>query len=222
MSKMLVSSLAAAGCAVGLLGTAQAQQQWDSPFHWHVFGGYSETVGTTADYLQGGYLFGGGFSVTPSPDAPIDLRFDASYSDHKASEYLQSVGQQNTNIAIDGGDASIWSVTANGVLHFPIAYGVRGYGIAGVGSYHTRVELTQSAAFGGGYNCDPFSGYCDGGYGGAAVVATQGVTKFGWNAGVGVEFKLPYRGSWFIEARYHRISTNTPIEFIPIEVGYRF
>ena len=48
------------------------------------------------------------------------------------------------------------------------------------------------------------------------------MTKIGWNAGVGVEFKLPYRGSWFVEARYTRINTNTPIEFIPIEVGYRF
>jgi hypothetical protein len=54
------------------------------------------------------------------------------------------------------------------------------------------------------------------------LVASRGVTKFGWNAGVGLEFELPYGRSWFIEARYHRISTDTPIESVPIEIGYRF
>lgn len=220
MTKTLISTLIAGGCAVGLLNTAHAQQP-QGPVNWHLFGGYAETLGTTADYLQGGYLIGGGFTVTPEAGSPLDLRFDATYSDHNASQHLLAIGQQNTSTYIDGGDAAIWSVTANAVLHFPIAYGVRGYGIAGVGSYHTRVELTQSDSS-GGYYCDPFSGYCDGGYGGAAVVSSQGITKFGWNAGLGVEFALPYRRSWFVEARYHRISTNTPIEFVPIEVGYRF
>jgi hypothetical protein len=50
--------------------------------HWHIMGGYSETLGHTADYLQGGYLLGGGFSVTPTSRSPLELRFDLSYSDH--------------------------------------------------------------------------------------------------------------------------------------------
>ena len=54
------------------------------------------------------------------------------------------------------------------------------------------------------------------------LVASSGVTKFGWNAGVGVEFALPYGQAWFIEARYHRISTDRPIEYVPIAIGYRF
>jgi len=206
-------ALAAAGLAAG--GAAQAQQA--TPFHWHVLGGYSETLGTTQDYLQGGFLFAGGFSFTPQPGSPLDVRFDLSFSEHNASNFAIASGQQNTNVYIDGGTGDIWSVTGNLVYHVPLGYGMRGYGIAGVGSYHARIALTQSGA--GGYYCDPFSYYCDNG---AAVVESQGVTKLGWNAGIGVEFPLPYGRSWFIEARYHRIDTNTPIEFAPIAVGYRF
>jgi opacity protein-like surface antigen len=100
---------------------------------------------------------------------------------------------------------------------------VRGYGIAGAGAYHTRVELTQAVPFFGDLICDPFSGFCDEGVGVAdAVVASRDVTKFGWNAGVGVEIARFYGQSWFIEARYHRINTRTPIEYLPIAIGLRF
>ena len=104
----------------------------------------------------------------------------------------------------------------------PLAYGVRAYGIAGIGVYHSRVELTQYDPYGYGYYyCDPFSGFCQGA-GGSLLVASSGVTKFGWNAGVGVEFELPYGRAWFIESRYHRINTTAPIEYVPITIGYRF
>jgi len=47
-------------------------------------------------------------------------------------------------------------------------------------------------------------------------------TDFGWNAGLGLEFALPYGRSWFIESRYHRINSSTGIQYLPIEIGYRF
>lgn len=192
--------------------------------HWDVMGGLSEPVGTTGDYLQGGYAIGGGLTFVPSESSPLDWRFDLDYRDHNASSRLIALGQQSTNIEIDGGTGQIWSFSGNATYHVPIAYGVRAYAIAGVGVYHTRIELTQTVPFYGGYYyCDPFWGYCDGGYGyGNAVVISHDLTKFGWNAGGGVEFALPSGASWFIEARFHRISASTPVEFVPIEVGYRF
>lgn len=217
MSRALVSSLLLTAGVV-TVSTAAAQEP---RIQWHVMGGYSEPLGTTSDYLQGGYIVGGGFSVTPSRNSPLDLRFDLNYSEHNATSNLLNINQQATNIEINNGTGSFWSGTGNLEYHVPIAYGVRGYGIAGIGAYHARVELTQAVPFGYGYYyCDPFSGFCYGS--GDALVASQGVTKFGWNAGVGVEFALPYGQSWFIEARYHRISTDTPIEYVPIEVGFRF
>lgn len=220
MSRILIAAgfaVAATCCAAG-----GAQAQAPPSIRWHLMGGYGETLGTTADYLQGGAMIGGGFTLTPSRGDPLDLRFDLSYSEHNASTNLINAGQQSTNVYIDGGNGQIWSANGNLVYNVPFMYGVRAYGIAGVGVYHARVELTQSDPLYGGYfYCDPFSGYCDGGYG-SAVVESNGVTKFGWNAGIGVEFDLPFRRSWFIEARYHRIDTSTPIEYIPITVGYRF
>ena len=90
-----------------------------------------------------------------------------------------------------------------------------------VGAAGEAASVPVGGGYYGDYYCDPFSGFCYGGYGNA-VVAANAVTKFGWNAGIGVEFLLPYGNSWFIEARYHRISTSTPIEYVPIEIGYRF
>lgn len=217
-SKALVSFMIVTGLGA-VTATAQAQ---DGPrIHWHVMGGYSEPVGATRDYLQGGYLVSGGFSVSPSNASPLDLRVDVSYSEHNASNYLIDLGQQATNAQIDNGTGSFWSATANVVYKVPIIYGVKGYGIAGIGVYHERVELTQYDPNSGYYACDPFLGYCDG-IPADALVASSGVTKFGWNAGAGVEFALPYNQAWFVEARFHRISTNRPIEFVPITIGYKF
>ena len=206
----------------GLAAASTAAKAQDVPLvRWHVMTGYSEPIGSTRDYLQGGYLVGGGFSVTPSRSGPLDVQFDVSYSSHNASDYLLNLGQQAANTQVDNGSGSFWSGTGNIVYHVPLAYGVRAYGIAGVGVYHERVELTQYDAYGGYFYCDPFSGFCEGS-GGDTLVASSGITKFGWNAGVGVEFALPYGRAWFIEARYHRISTDKPIEYVPVAIGYLF
>jgi opacity protein-like surface antigen len=215
MSRAILTSLLLTA-GVAAVSTAEAQEP---RIHWHFMGGYSEPLGTTSNYLQGGYVVGGGFSVAPSNNSPLDFRFDMSYSEHNATSNLLNISQQTTNVEINNGTGSFWSGTGNLEYHVPIIYGVNAYGIAGIGAYHARVDLTQASPF-GYYNCDPFSGFCDGG--GDALVASRAVTKFGWNAGVGVEFALPYGQSWFIEARYHRISTDTPIEYVPIEIGYRF
>lgn len=219
MSRAVLASLLMAAALTAASSAAQAP--YASPVRWHVMGGYSETLGSTRDYLQGGYLFGGGLSITPSRDSPLDLRFDFSYSAHQATNYLLDLSQQAANTQVDNGTGSFWSGTGNLVYHVPLAYGVRAYGIAGAGVYHARIELTQYNPYGGYYYCDPFSGFCDVG-GVDTLVASSGVTKFGWNAGAGVEFDLPYGRAWFIEARYHRISTDKPIEYVPIVVGYRF
>ncbi|MGO9512703.1 MAG: hypothetical protein ACLP2F_03545 [Steroidobacteraceae bacterium] len=82
---------------------------------------------------------------------------------------------------------------------------------------------TVGATF-GGYYCDPFVGFCGGGFG-EVNVASHTVTKFGWNAGMGIDFPLGIGTSFFIEGRYNRIrvsNASTPIEFVPITIGLRF
>ena len=55
----------------GLLASAWAVQAQESTVHWHVMGGYSDTLGTTSNYLQGGYIVGGGLSITPAWMHPL-------------------------------------------------------------------------------------------------------------------------------------------------------
>jgi opacity protein-like surface antigen len=95
------------------------------------------------------------------------------------------------------------------------------YGMLGVGGYHESLELTERAVL-GGVVCDPW-GFC-------SVVATTGdvsvasksLTRFGWNVGLGVEFARHGSSSWFVEARYHSVLGSRSVQFMPLQVGYRF
>jgi len=203
---------------------AHAAPPWgpDVPDRWHISGGFSAPVGRTSDYLQGGFAIGGGVTITPRPGSPAALRIDLDYNSHNATTQFLAAGQQATGVHVDAGSGSTWSFTMNGVLYVPIAYGVRGYGIAGIGAYHYYAELRQTAVY-GGYFCNPYWYGCYYGLApGEAIVASYSISKFGWNAGLGVEFATPWGSSWFIEARYHEIQTPHHVEYVPIEIGYRF
>ena len=58
---------------------------------------------------------------------------------------------------------------------------------------------------------------------GNVIVAQHDDTDFGWNAGLGVAFRLRGTPQMFIEARYTEIET-TPqkFQYVPITFGVRF
>lgn len=205
---------------LGLLsGTlSPAASAAEPPLTWLMNGGYAAPVGTTADYLQGGWTLGGGFAVKLQPSSPLSAQFDLSYSDFQATNKLINLGQAQSPYRIDDGRGEVWALTGALKLTGAFSGGVHGYGLLGIGGYHRYVELTQDvyAAY-----CDPWWGICYGGPGNA-VVLSKSQTKFGWNAGVGVEFPLRYGGAWFLEARYHWIDGDKQTEYIPIQIGYRF
>jgi opacity protein-like surface antigen len=194
-------------------------------------GGYSETVGKTSDYLQGGYAVGAGFSVAPAAGSPVDFRFDVNYARNGATNALLALSQ-TTNSSINEGNARIWSATLDLEFRIPLGGGVQAYFLGGGGAYNTRIAFRKpvfvnggyyGGAF-GGYYCDPFYGFCYGGYG-EENVASHTVTKFGWNAGMGLNFPLENGASWFLEGRYNRIQVNNasiPIAYVPIMIGLRF
>ena len=212
--------LMAATTSVIVTGSAAAQE---IPLRWHVSAGLNQPVGQTSNLLRGGgYSVGGGFSLTSQRGSPLSLRFDLNYTDNSATQQLLSDGAQQSGAQVDNGRGNFTSVTANAVYKVPLVRGAHVYGIAGVGVYHSEISLTQTVLYGGGY-CDPYWSYCYRGVGvGDVLVASESTTKFGWNAGLGIEFPLYYGQSWFVEARFNRIETQTPIEYVPITVGYRF
>jgi opacity protein-like surface antigen len=201
----------------------------ESLFHWHIDGGWSGTSGQTQNYLQGGYSVGVGFSVAAAPGSPIGFRFDVNYDHHNATQQLIALNQ-NPSGTINSGDAAIWNGTIDLEIRIPFSGGVRGYVFGGPGYYNTTLSFreptySQGGYYGSGGNyCDPFFGYCGGGYG-ETKAASHEVSKFGWNAGVGLEVPLAGQAKWFVEGRYNRVqetSTSIPLTFIPVTIGVRF
>lgn len=192
------------------------------PVQWHIMGGYAATAGTTTDYLNGGWSFGGGLTLRPEQASPWSLRADLSFSRFSATNNLLSIGAQQNQTQIDDGWGDILNLDVDAVFDIPLGPRARGYAMAGIGGAYRRIDLTQTAAF-GGYFCDPWYGYCDVGVvPGDVLVQRTETTRFAWNAGVGIEFPLYNGQSWFIEARYDRMETAQPTEFIPVRIGMRF
>jgi opacity protein-like surface antigen len=227
MRTVFCALLAAGLAAITSVAGAQSGYSEDytngrGPVQWHVMGGAAVTTGHTADYLETGYTVGGGLTFRPDPTGPFSLRTDLSFSRFNATNHLLNIGAEQNQTEIDDGWGDIINLDVDGVLDIPLGARVRGYVMAGVGGAYRRIDLTQTVGF-GGYFCDDWYGYCGVGVvPGDVLVQRESTTRFAWNAGVGVEFPL-YRGqSFFIEARYNRMQTPDPTEFIPIRIGYRF
>ena len=211
------SRLALCACAALLAAAPDAFAQEYSPVRWYMMGGANPPVGQTNEFLQAGWDFG--FAVAwREPGHPLGLRLDLNYASNNATKALQNAGSVATGLNITGGWADIWSASLNVEAQHLFSPTTYGYLIGGVGAYYTELQLTE---YGYGYVCNPWWGYCYSGTGNV-VVASNSTTRFGWNGGVGMAFRLQ-GPTLFIEARYTRIETSPqPLEFIPVTIGLRF
>ena len=213
---------------LGLSARASAQTYYEQtfrpvqPVRWHFDLGYSPTIGTTSQYFQGGWTLGGGLTWQPRPTVPIALRADVEYSQFNATRNLIAINEAADQTQIDGGYGDVIGLNVDAEYRVPISPRVTGFTLVGIGVDHMHIGLTQTVAF-GSYLCDPWFGYCA--YGlvpGQVEVASGSATRFSWNAGVGLDFALSDGQTLFVEARYQRIQTTQPTEFVPITVGLRF
>jgi len=194
------------------------------PLHWQIEGGYSATVGTTSDYLNGGWTLGGGVTWYPSPQTPAGLRLDLSYSEYNATNNFLLQNETALQTEIDSGTGRTWGADLDGEFDFRMGPRVMSYFLAGIGTYQRQIELYQTVVTGGIF-CDPWWGFCGPGYfpADATVARTTSAWKFSWNAGLGIDVPLGNGMSWFIDARYLRIgSGDQKTEFVPIRIGLRF
>jgi opacity protein-like surface antigen len=190
----------------------------DNPMQWYVYGGLNIPTGSNSDLLNTGWNFGFGV-LFRQPGAPFGLRLDLTYTSNDVSAHgiYQAAGATNTDI--NGGWVDGWAFTADGEYRYHFNDHMYGYGIAGIGAYYTRVQLTE---VGFGYICNPWWYYCYYGTGNAVVVSNS-ATKFGWNAGLGVAWNLNGGSSLFVEARYTWVDTSSvKLEYIPLLFGVRF
>ena len=181
--------------------------------------GYTLTAGTTDHYLDDGPNIGFGFTWFPTSALPLGLRIDGSYSRFNARDALLNLyggdftsGHQN----IYGGDADLQLDLA------PRSSRAKMYLFGGAGWYREQTYLRQVSLDYGTF-CDPY--FCGPGYL-PFVSAAQRTTSpwhSSWNAGIGLELATDESASFFIEARYQRISQyNDKMQFVPIRVGLRF
>jgi opacity protein-like surface antigen len=213
----MLQRLALCAFATLLAAAPRAFAQEYSPLRWSMFGGANVPLSNTSDILQTGYDLG--FAVTwREPGHPLGVRLDLNYASNNATKALQNEGSAATGLNITGGWADIWSASVNLEAQHLFSPTTYGYLIGGIGAYYTQVQLTE---YGYGYVCNPWWGYCYTGSGNT-VVASNSTTRFGWNGGVGMAFRLQ-GPTLFIEARYTRIETSPqPLEFVPVTIGLRF
>ena len=212
---------AAASLAWATQAFSQASPSEEPTLEWHFNIGASVPAGETSTYLDTGPVIGGGLRWNTG--GPWALLAELQYSSyHATSEGIRLANAQSNSVRIDNGWGDIWGLNANGVYKIPISQRARAYVTAGVGLGHRSVNLSQTVLLAGTY-CDPWWGYCyPGVIPGQAIVAEQTTTRFAWNVGFGFEFPQTYGGAWFIDARFQRIETQKPTEYIPVQVGFRF
>lgn len=213
---------------LGVCAEAPAQSyseryyQPEQHVHWHIDTGYDATTGQISDFLDGGWTIGGGFTWQPDFSSPLALRTDLNYTRFEATRQLIGVNEAVDQTEIDDGYGEILDLAVDGEYRMPLTPYLTGFAVAGVGVAHRRITLTQTVAV-GDYACDYWFGYCEFGLvPGDVVVARENTTQFAWNAGLGLDFALGGGESFFVEARFTRMQTAQPTDFVPIRVGLRF
>lgn len=219
----LVCALAAL-TLLGFSGKAAAQVYREqtflpyAPVHWHMYGGYSPTLGSSSDYFDGGYTVGGGLTWQPRAHQPFALRADIEFDYFPATGRLLNSAAQSFQHTINGGDASVVGLNLDGQYTVHLTGWMRGFGLAGIGVARMDVSRVQRGVHFSTVPCDPFFEFC----GRGGVVDRTGATAVSWNVGLGVDIVLRSGKTVFVEARYERLDTAQPFTFVPLTVGVRF
>jgi opacity protein-like surface antigen len=189
------------------------------PFAFSIDGGYTFATGNTNQLLDDGGNVGLGLTWFPSSILPLGIRIDGSYSRFDARPALldqSGVGYSFGHEALYGGDAD---------LQFDLAHGSsrsKFYLFGGAGWYREQTVLKQ-VSFESGNFCGFFS--CGPGFGPVITAEERSTSPWrtSWNAGVGWESALSDNASFFVEARYLRITPiNSNMGFVPVRFGFRF
>lgn len=178
--------------AAGAQGTTSTR-----PFDIGLLGGASVPLGDFADGAEVGFHVGGFVGFRLSETSPLKLRAEVAWNRFGVKEGAFDDGE-DIDVDIDG-SASILGITGNVVYTAGTQSQARPYFMGGAGVYRLKVS---AEAFG--------------------FEISDSQTKFGFNAGAGVEFPLSGFTS-FVEARFHSVMTDeSSTNFVPISFGVRF
>jgi hypothetical protein len=206
------------GTAFLVAHAPQAQAQYPSelvPYTLGVGGGWVRPVGPFANRIATGYHIDLGFGVEPH-SVPLGVRFDATYDGFVArGNYISTIRSAKS------GSASIVGGQVDLVVGHPSGKGIRPYALGGIGIYGRTVRITRDTASGTVIN-DPILGFVNVRPATRLTGISDTELAAGWNAGAGVAFGV-YPADFFIEVRYHDISTAVHhTRILPVTLGFRF
>jgi opacity protein-like surface antigen len=192
------------------------------PFRFHIDGGWTITQRTSADELDNGWNTGAGFTWYPTSCLPVGLRFDGSYNQFDARKGLLNQATATYQTRVDNGTIRMWGGDADLEIDFRLGPSARMYLLGGVGWYKEQFTFRQvqftNATFCGWWGCSP-------GYVGVDAIVGRNTSQwhFAKNFGIGLEFGIGGRASFFVDARYMRVDpSNRKTDFLPIRAGLRF
>jgi len=199
----------------GLLFGALLGAQEVPRFAFNAGAGFTQPVGGTSRRLDIGYNLGAGAGINFNSHFGAMLEFNFNEMGVNGNT-LNALGYPDGNVRL-------WSLTLNPVVHLHRGGPVGVYLIGGGGLYHRSQEFT-TPAIATVTSIDPF-------FGSAfafnvpvnQVLSSYSVNKPGVNGGMGLTFGSRWKGSFYAEARYHRmIFGDRHTDIVPVTFGYRW
>jgi Outer membrane protein beta-barrel domain len=185
-------------------------------------GGYVLTEGSLKPLLHDGGTVGLGLTWFPTSALPLGLRVDASYSRFDETQYSRALESAATGTDVAFGHQDLYGGDAD--VQLDLAHRssrMKMYLFGGFGRYRERTVFKQ-VTYQQGQGCTL---YCGTVYFPVFSTVQPSTSDWlnAWNAGFGMEFPISDPGSFFIEARYLRISPyGANNAFVPIVLGLRF
>ena len=192
------------------------------PFVVQIEGGYSLTTGATHQNLDNGSNVGVGVTWFPTSVLPLGLRVDGSYSSFSETSRSVNLASLATGTNASFGHAHLYGGDLDAEIDLQIGPHIKEYYFGGVGMYREQTTFKQ-LSYESGVGCDFYE--CFYGYFPVTSTVERNTTGWlhSWNAGVGFEFALQDRTSFFVEGRYVRIGPpGSALDFVPIRMGLRF
>jgi opacity protein-like surface antigen len=226
------SYLALATLALLAAGSASAGgRPEDTSRNWfgEVSGGWAFPQSDASDLLDDDFIVSGGATYWPAA-RKFGINLQAGYTSFDLTdEAIADVNRlialdPNNSGSVDGGDVESWHFTAN-VIWSPNDRDNGLYLTGGIGAYRLKGTVTETSLVYFPPFCDPwYWWWCvPGGFGtGNVVRGSDSTTEFGYNLGLGYGWRMR-EGVFFIEARYHFVSTDTEdLEYVPLLFGFRW
>lgn len=207
----------AAGCLAGLVLAQPSAAQNTNRFAFNVGGGFTEPVRDSDGRMNVGFNLGAGAGVNFVPWLGLMAEFGFNH--------LNLSDRTLARAGVPDGDARIYSVTLNPILHFNPRGRFDAYVIGGGGYYRRSVDYTQPGV-GTASFFDPFFGT----FFPALVPTTQVLATFiqnkgGLNIGGGISVRVrgDSNAKFYAEARYHHMfTTPVPTNYLPVTFGFRW